>query len=141
MTGPADPSASVMLIGEGSGTTLTEIVLGQKFLKKNRCCIDCGNGTVTCAGLPKNDRNRHHRQERKKKRDAACPEKLEELTPVSKDNPPASSSYFRTMTTRPDFSAPECWYDPAPPHNRDRFVKKTHRVPDHRYNRGIQQVA
>ena len=75
-------------------TTTTEIVLGQKFLQRNHCCIDCGNGTVTCARLRKNDRNRHHRQERKKNRDAACPEKLEELTPVSKESSPASSSYF-----------------------------------------------
>ena len=30
-------------------TTTTDIVLGQKFLKKNRCCIDCAEGTVKCS--------------------------------------------------------------------------------------------
>ena len=49
-------------------TTTTDVVLGQKFLKKNQCCIECSTGTITC----------------QPQEDAACPEKLGELTPVSK---------------------------------------------------------
>ena len=30
-------------------TTYTDVVLGQKFLKKDRCCIDCAEGTVKCS--------------------------------------------------------------------------------------------
>ena len=105
--------------------TTAEIVLGQKFLKKARCCIDCGNGTVSCAGLLKNDRNRLHRQEKKKNRDEACPRNLTELTPVSKDKTPAPSSYFRAMTMRQDIPAVTSWEDPIPSRSRDQYIRTT----------------
>ena len=60
-------------------TTTTDVVLGQKFFKKNRCCIDCANNAVPCSPDSQED--------------AACPRKLAELTSVSKRNNPPPSSY------------------------------------------------
>ena len=63
-----------------AATTTTDVVLGQKFLKKNKCCIDCAKHTVKCSPNSQDD--------------AACPEMLAELTPVSKGkNPPPSSDF------------------------------------------------
>ena len=75
-------------------TTTTDIVLSQKFLKKNQCCIECSTGTVTC----------------QPQEDAACPEKLTELTLGSKRKNPPTSSYFRAITTQPELT--KSWEDP-----------------------------